>query len=149
MEKIRVGWIIHIFAFLHAAVALTCRAAGVEDELLLTILTMTMALLICVKKGFSAEFSAASVIVVNIIGYLLGNAGAVIFSRILGNALFINALSTAITTEILGWSIVAFSNIIYKDRNEPAAMPIPISSVTEKYSSEPSIFLRTKSLMLR
>lgn len=123
MEKIRVGWIIHIFAFLHAAVALTCRAAGVEDELLLTILTMTMALLICVKKGFSAEFSAASVIVVNIIGYLLGNAGAVIFSRILGNALFINALSTAITTEILGWSIVAFSNIIYKDRNEPAAMP--------------------------
>ena len=108
---------------MHAAVALSCRAAGVEDELLLTIMTMTMALLICVKKGFSAEFSAASIIVVNIIGYLLGNAGAALFSHILGNALFINALSTAITTEILGWCIVAFSNIIYKDRNEPATMP--------------------------
>ena len=59
MEKTQVGWIIHLFALLHAAVALTCRVAGVEDELLLTILTMTMTLLICVKKGFKAEFSAA------------------------------------------------------------------------------------------
>ena len=120
MEKIRVGWIIHIFAFLHAAVALTCRTAGVEDELLLTIMTMTMALLICVKKGFRAEFSAASIIVVNIIGYLLGNAGAVIISHILGNTLFVNALSTALTTEILGWSIVAFSKILHREINEPA-----------------------------
>ena len=120
MEKIRVGWIIHIFAFLHAAVALTCRTAGVEDELLLTIMTMTMALLICVKKGFKAEFSAASIIVVNIIGYLLGNAGAVIISHILGNTLFVNALSTALTTEILGWSIVAFSKILHREINEPA-----------------------------
>lgn len=124
MEKTRVGLIIHIFAILHAAVALICRIAGVEDELLLTILTMAMALLICVKKGFNAEFSAASVIVVNIIGYLLGNAGAVIFSRILGNTLFINAISTALTTEILGWSIVAFSSMLHKDKNESS----PISS---------------------
>ena len=122
MEKTQVGWIIHLFALLHAAVALTCRVAGVEDELLLTILTMTMTLLICVKKGFKAEFSAACVIVVNIIGYLLGNVGAAIFSRIMGSSLFINALSTALTTEILGWSIVAFSKIIQKERNEPAAM---------------------------
>ena len=67
MGKIRVGWIIHIFALLHAAVALICRLSGVEDELLLTILTMTMALLICVKKGFNAEFTASSIIMVNII----------------------------------------------------------------------------------
>lgn len=118
MGKIRVGWIIHIFAFMHAAVALACRLSGVEDELLLTILTMTMALLICVKKGFSAEFSASSIIVVNLIGYMLGNAGAVLFSYIIDSALAIHALATALTTEILGWSIVALSKILLKGRNE-------------------------------
>ena len=73
MKKTRVGWIIHLFALLHAIVALTCRMAGVEDEILLTILTMTMTLLICVRRGFNAEFTAASIILVNIIGYILGN----------------------------------------------------------------------------
>ena len=111
MGTTRVGWIIHLFAFLHAAVTLICRAAGVEDELLLTILTMAMALLICVKKGFSAEFTAASIIVVNIIGYLLGNAGATVFSYVMDSALTIHAIATVLTTEILGWSIVAFSKI--------------------------------------
>ena len=117
MEKARIGWIIHIFALLHAAVALTCRIAGVEDELLLTILTMTMALLICVRRGFSAEFTASSIILVNIIGYLLGNAGAALFSHIIGQDLFINALSTAITTEVLGWSIMAFSIMLHQERS--------------------------------
>lgn len=120
MKKTRIGWIIHIFALLHAAVALTCRLTGVEDELLLTILTMAMALLICLRKGFSTEFTAAGVIVVNIMGYLLGNAGAVLFSYIISSPIYINALSTALTTEIMGWSIVAFSKILHKESNEPA-----------------------------
>lgn len=117
MKKSRVDWIIHLFAFLHAAVAMICRLAGVEDELLLTILTMTMALIICVRRGFSAEFSASSIILVNIIGYLLGNAGAAVFSRIIGQDIFINALSTAITTEILGWSIMVFATMLHLERN--------------------------------
>jgi hypothetical protein len=45
MEHIKTGWIIHIFALMHAATALTCRLSGAEDELLLTLLTMIMALL--------------------------------------------------------------------------------------------------------
>lgn len=124
MGKIRVGWIIHIFALLHAAVVLICRLSGVEDELLLTILTMTMALLICVKKGFNAEFTASSIIMVNIIGYLLGNAGAVIFSYIINSTLVVHAISTAMTTEILGWSIVAFSMIVHKSRNESGILSL-------------------------
>ena len=116
MGKIRVGWIIHIFALLHAVVALSCRLAGAEDELLLTILTMIMALLICLRKGFNIEFTAASIIVVNIIGYLLGNAGATLFSHIISSVIAIHALATALTTEILGWSIVAFSKILKRER---------------------------------
>ena len=109
MKKIKVGWIIHIFALLHAAVALTCRLGGVEDELLLTILTMMMALLISIRKGLNVEFAAASIIMVNIIGFLLGNAGAVVLSYVFTSAYVVNTLATALTTEILGWSIVAFS----------------------------------------
>ena len=71
MKPDRYTWIIHLFAFLHTAVALGCRLSGVDDELLLTILTMSMALILCMKKGLSIEFTAAIVIVVNIIGFLL------------------------------------------------------------------------------
>ena len=71
MKNIKVSWLIHIFALLHAAVALLCRLAGVEDELLLTILTMAMVLLICVRRKLNVEFTAASIILANIIGYLL------------------------------------------------------------------------------
>ena len=54
----------------------------------------------------------------NIVGYLLGNAGALAFSYIIGSSLTVHALATALTTEILGWSIVALSKIIQKGRSE-------------------------------
>ena len=73
IRNIKVSWVIHIFAFLHAATAFGCRHAGFEDELLLTILTMTMALIICLKKTLRIEFTAAVIIIVNIIGYFMGN----------------------------------------------------------------------------
>ena len=60
-------WVIHIFALLHAGVALCCRLAGVEDELLLTILTMTMVLLICLKRSLNIELTAANIIIANIL----------------------------------------------------------------------------------
>ena len=118
MEQIKVGWIIHVFALLHAAIALICRLAGVEDELLLTILTMIMALLVCLKRGFNVDFTAVCLIMANIIGYLLGNAGAFLFSHMFSSPYAIHALATTLTTEILGWSIVAFSKVSSKDRYE-------------------------------
>ena len=118
MKKIKVGWIIHLFALLHAVVALTCRLGRVEDELLLTILTMTMALLICLRRGFNVEFTAASIMMVNIIGYLLGNAGAAAISHLIRSQYAVHALATAFTTEILGWSIVTFSKIPSHNRRD-------------------------------
>lgn len=117
MKNLNTAWIIHVFALLHAVVALSCRAAGVEDELLLTILTMTMALVICIKKGLSIEFSASSIIVANIIGYFLGTLGAELLERIIHSAYAVHAVSTAATTEILGWSIVALVKIFKQGGN--------------------------------
>ena len=111
IKNLKTSWVIHIFALLHAVVALCCRLAGIEDELLLTILTMTMALIVCLKQGFNIELTAATIIVVNILGYFIGNFGARILQQFISQAYAIHAISTLITTEILGWSITGLSSI--------------------------------------
>ena len=118
IRNISPSWIIHIFALLHAAVALICRIAGVGDELLLTVLTMAMSLLICYKKQVSIEFTAAVIIVGNIIGYLMGTLGASIFELIFQSPYVVHALSTAVTTEVLGWSIVAITKIFRQSNSD-------------------------------
>ena len=121
IKNTKTSWVIHIFALLHAAVALCCRLAGIEDELLLTILTMTMALIVCLKRGLNIELTAATIIVVNILGYFIGNLGAKIFQTFITQAFAVHATSTFITTEILGWSIVTLTGIfnIRKNQNLP------------------------------
>ena len=111
IRNIKVSWIIHIFALLHAVTAFGCRQAGLEDELLLTILTMTMALMICLKKTLRIEFTAAIIIIVNIIGYLLGNLGAKVFLQLIPSPHVAHAISTFLTTEILGWGIVTITRL--------------------------------------
>lgn len=115
MKRVSIAFIIHIFALLHAIAAVSCRLAGIDDELFLTILTMAMVLLICLKKKLNIEFSAASIIVVNIIGYVMGNIGADLIERFISSPYLVNALSTAATTEVLGWSIVALTRILKLD----------------------------------
>ena len=116
LSNIKIPWTIHIFAILHALVALGCRLAGLEDELLLTILTMTMALIVCLKQGLNIEFTAASIIVVNILGYILGTFGAEIFQTFISSPYAVHAISTFLTTEVLGWSILALTKI-FSQRN--------------------------------
>lgn len=116
MRNIRTAWIIHLFAGLHAIVALSCRYAGLADELLLTILTMAMALIVCMKKNLSIEFTASIVIIVNIIGFLMGTLGASLLELLISSPYLVHALSTAITTEILGWSILAIAKIFRASR---------------------------------
>lgn len=110
-------WIIHSFALLHAVVALACRFTGIEDELMLTLLTMAMALLVCFRKNLSIEFTASIIIIVNILGYLLGTIGAELLNKIISHPYAIYALSTAITTEILGWGVVGTSKLFPKKKS--------------------------------
>ena len=111
MKSITLPWVIHIFAILHAAVSLCCRFTGVEDQLLLTVLTMAMALIICMKMGLKIEFTAATVIIVNILGFLVGTLGANVLQSFIPSEYAVHSLSTFITTEILGWSIVGITSI--------------------------------------
>ena len=124
-RNMKPSWIIHVFALLHAVVALTCRLAGVEDELLLTILTMAMALIICMKKNLSIEFTAAIIIIGNIIGYLMGTLGASILEAFIKTPYIVHALSTFVTTEVLGWSIVAIARIFRQNRQNAGSPTTP------------------------
>lgn len=111
MKPFRQSWIIHIFAILHAIVALGCRLTGTDDQILLTVLTMAMALIICMKAGLRVEFTTAVVIVVNILGYIIGNLGATVLQSLISSEYAVHCLSTVITTEILGWSIYGLTRI--------------------------------------
>ncbi len=125
-RNISAAWLIHIFACLHVLVVLGCRLSGIDDELLLTILTMTMVLLICMKRGLNIEFSAASIIVVNIICFIFGSLGARVFAIFLSMPGAAHSLSTFLTTEIIGWSIMAltkFFNSINKSQKKLTDSP--------------------------
>ena len=111
MRSLKVSGIIHLFAVLHAVVALSCHLAGINDELVLTLLTIVLIVLIVLIRGLNVDCTAASVIVVNVIGYLLGTGGAQLIELLLHAPPVVHAVSTFITTEILGWSIVWFTKL--------------------------------------
>ena len=131
MRPIKISGIIHVFALMHAAVALLCRLAGIDDELFLTILTMALSLIICLRQGLKIEFTASVVIIVNIIGYLLGTLGANVLGSFIRSEYVIHSLSTLITTEILGWCIVAMTRVFSnKDDNQNDKTPGPKNTTT-------------------
>ncbi|MCQ2166152.1 MAG: histidine kinase [Bacteroidales bacterium] len=95
--------IIHSFALMHLVVALGCRLIGVADDLMLTLLTMLLIVMICFRCRSSAVFMAVSVILVNIVGVILGKGTAALISLVTDSPLLIYPLSTLLCTEIMGW----------------------------------------------
>ena len=114
MKKISTPWIIHGFALLHALATISCTLLGVRDSLLLTVLTMTMTILICYKEKLTVEITVASIVLVNILGFLLGNVAALfVFDRF--PPVWQHSLSTLIVTELIGWGLFGFANIFQKE----------------------------------
>ena len=111
MKTLRAGSIIHLFAAIHVIVTLSCRIVGIGDSMLLTLLTMAMTVIVCFKRGASVEFTAANVVIVNIIGYFLGTGCARLLSLATDSTLLMHAVATFITTEILGWSIIVMTKL--------------------------------------
>ena len=109
MKKIGISWIIHGFALLHLAATAACLAAGIPDSLILTALTMALAVIICLRENLTVEITIISVLLVNILGFVLGSIGADLFQESMPeNAK--RALTTFIVTELLGWSLYAFAS---------------------------------------
>lgn len=105
LRDLRVAWIIHGFAVLHAVVAILCREAQVDDSMILTMITMLMTVWLCFRAGMDVELSAAFVILVNIFGFLLGTYGARLLALLTDSPYIVHSLASLLTTEILGWAI--------------------------------------------
>ena len=100
MKALDTPKIIHLFAVIHVAICLVFRAAGLDDSLILTMMTMMMVVLLCMKRSLSVEFTAVCIILVNVLGYLLGIGGAYLFSFVLDSPIAVHSVSTGIVTEI-------------------------------------------------
>lgn len=96
-------WIILGFALLHAAVALGCRIGGLADEMMLTLLTMLLVVLLCLRCRVDGKMTAISVVLVNVIGVLLGRGTALLFGALFASPLVIYPLSTFASTLCIGW----------------------------------------------
>jgi len=96
-------WIILGFALLHAAVALGCRLGGLADEMMLTLLTMLLVVILCLRCRVDGKMMSISVLAVNVLGVLLGRGTALLFDALFDSPLVIYPLSTFVSTLVIGW----------------------------------------------
>lgn len=105
MTKLRTNSLIHIFALLHFGTAVLCKSVGMNDTLLLTLLTMTLTVLICLRERLTLEFTAAAIVAVNIVGYFAGIGLAWVFNLFTTSPVLQAGLATLLTTEFIGWGL--------------------------------------------
>lgn len=99
------------FALAHALVAFTLGVFDVSDELILTLLTMAMTVVLCLRHSLNIELTAACVIVVNVAGFIIGTEGGLLLGKVLRSPTATSSLVTFITTLILGWGISAIVSL--------------------------------------
>ncbi len=114
LRTMKSSGVIHLFALLHALVVLVCQWVGMDDALTLTIFTMTMTVILCLKKGMPIDIIAVMVIVVNVVGFVVGTLGAGVIRHLVDVEVTARILSTVLTTELLGWTLVLLSRLTYK-----------------------------------
>lgn len=122
MKLLKDYWIILGFALLHAAVALGCRLGGLQDEMMLTLLTMLLVVILCLRCRVDGKMMAISVLVVNVLGVLLGRGTSVLFGLAFSSPLVIYPLSTFVSTILIGWATL-WAARHYSRRIEPEAGP--------------------------
>ena len=105
MRKLRLSYVIHLFAVLHGAVCALCAQVGVPDTILLTLMTMVLTVLICTRHELRVEGTALAIIFVNIGGFLLGTSLASLFDLMMPPDWVPHMIATFFTTEIIGWTL--------------------------------------------
>ena len=109
MQKRGTGWLIFGFALLHVAVTVLCTLLEMRDSLLLTALTMILTGLICFRENLTVEITVTALILVNIIGFVLGNIGAMALPESIPH-LWQHGISTFLVTMALGWALYLFAH---------------------------------------
>ena len=94
--------IIVIFALLHFAVAIIGRMMDYNDDIPLTILTITMVIVVSMRNQTRIELMGILTLVCTILGFLIGSWLWKPIGEILGNDTIAPAISTFIITILLG-----------------------------------------------
>lgn len=90
------------FAVAHAAMAFTLGMLAVSDELILTLLTMALTVILCLRHNLNIELTAVCVILVNVTGFLIGTEGGILLGKVISNPILTSSIVTFATTMILG-----------------------------------------------
>lgn len=98
--------LIHIFALAHMLVVILFGMAHMNDDVVLSVLTILMVVLVANQYGFPLEVSTALALLFCIAGFFIGTKGAQLIKMLfdIDLKLLTNVIMTFITTEILGWS---------------------------------------------
>ena len=107
--SITIPAVIHLFAAAHVAVAVLSRIFNYVDDVPLTVLTLSMILIISVRRGLRVELVATLALICIFVAYLFGIYGARFFEQLLGCGVAAPPLTTAIVTELIGWLTYAFA----------------------------------------
>ena len=101
--------IVIIFAVLHFAVALLSRALDYHDDILLTILTIAMVVVISIRNSTRIEMVTLLTLVSTILGFIVGSWLWQPLSQIVGNDYIAPALSTLLITTTIGFAVNALT----------------------------------------
>ncbi len=81
------------------------------DDVPLTVLTILMIVIIAIRQRMQTEITAMLTLVGTFSGYLLGTYGATNVSNVVYYPTTSSAITTAIVTELLGWSVYGISSL--------------------------------------
>ncbi|MBQ8271851.1 MAG: hypothetical protein IJZ09_02450 [Tidjanibacter sp.] len=105
------SWIIHLFAIAHAISSFAMGQWGFDDEILLSLLTISMIVAVTQIYKLPLEVSAALAVLCCFAGYYLGTLGGKWLTASGFDFLirYSSEITTFVVTEILGWAATLIS----------------------------------------
>lgn len=106
------NWVIHLFAIAHALSSYAMSQWGLNDEVLLSLLTISTIVLVSHIYGLPLEVSAALAVLCCFAGFYLGTLGGKwLLSSGVGFLIrYSSEITTFVVTEILGWVTVVIAS---------------------------------------
>ncbi len=102
------SWVVHLFALAHTASSFLLSYFGLSDEVVLSLLTISMIVTVCHIYGLPLEVSAALAALCCFAGYYLGTLGGrwLTASGVPFMVGYSSEITTFFVTEIMGWATV-------------------------------------------